>query len=162
MSEEVAEPVITEQLENLPEAIEKLEKPPDNSDKPVAKKNGRPKGSKDSVKRVVKPRKITIVETPLHAEEATVATVATSASSSGDVLAFIPAVESTIAPKAPRIPKPQVVVNAEPEIRYVDRYIEHSPRTSIRIAHGHLANEQKLRVDERKEHFSNQIFNRLR
>jgi hypothetical protein len=111
------------------------------------------------VKRVVKPRKITIVETPLHAEEAA---IATSASSSGDVLAVEPAVEPAIASKAPRIPKPQVVLNAEPEVRYVDRYIEHSPRTSIRIAHGHLANEQKLRVDERKEHFSNQIFNRLR
>ena len=159
MDEEVVEPVIPEQLENLPQPLEILEKPPDIAENPVAKKNGRPKGSKDSVKRVVKPRKITIVETPLHAEEAT---VATSASSSGDVPAFVPAVESTIAPKAPRIPKPQVVVNAEPEIRYVDRYIEHSPRTSIRIAHGHLANEQKLRVDERKEHFSNQIFNRLR
>ena len=156
MDEPVVEEVITE---NLPQALENLEKPPDIVEKPPAKKNGRPKGSKDSVKRVVKPRKITIVETPLHAEEAA---VATNASSSGDVPAFAPAVEPTIAPKAPRIPKPQVVVNAEPEVRYVDRYIEHSPRTSIRIAHGHLANEQKLRVDERKEHFSNQIFNRLR
>ena len=159
MDEEVVEPVIPEQLENLPQPLEILEKPPDIVEKPPAKKNGRPKGSKDSVKRVVKPRKITIVETPLHAEEAA---VATSASSSGDVPAVVPAVEPTIATKAPRIPKPQVVVNAEPEIRYVDKYIEHSPRTSIRIAHGHLANEQKLRVDERKEHFSNQIFNRLR
>ena len=156
MDEPVVEEVITE---NLPQALENLEKPPDIVEKPPAKKNGRPKGSKDSVKRVVKPRKITIVETPLHAEEAT---VVTSASSSCDVPAFAPAVESTIAPKAPRIPKPQVVVNPEPEVRYVDRYIEHSPRTSIRIAHGHLANEQKSRQDERKEHFSNQIFNRLR
>ena len=149
-------------VENIEQPPEILEKPPDIPEileAPVVNKGGRPKGSKDSVKRVVKPRKITIVETPLHAEEAT---VATSASSSGDVPAFVPAVESTIAPKAPRIPKPQVVVNPEPEVRYVDRYIEHSPRTSIRIAHGHLANEQTLRVDERKEHFSNQIFNRLR
>ena len=156
MDEPVVEEVITE---NLPQALENLEKPPDIVEKPPAKKNGRPKGSKDSVKRVVKPRKITIVETPLHAEEAA---IATSASSSGDVLAVEPAVEPAIASKAPRIPKPQVVLNAEPEVRYVDRYIEHSPRTSIRIAHGHLANEQKLRVDERKAHFSNQIFNRLR
>ena len=156
MDEPVVEEVITE---NLSQPLEILEKSPDIVEKPPAKKNGRPKGSKDSVKRVVKSRKITIVETPLHAEEAA---VAASASSSGDVPAAAPVFESTIAPKAPRIPKPQVVVNAEPEVRYVDRYIEHSPRTSIRIAHGHLANEQKLRVDERKEHFSNQIFNRLR
>ena len=155
MDEPVVEEVITE---NLP-PLEILEKPPDIVEKPPAKKNGRPKGRKDSVKRVVKSRKITIVETPLHAEEAA---IATSASSSGDVPAVVSAVEPAIASKAPRIPKPQVVLNAEPEVRYVDRYIEHSPRTSIRIAHGHLANEQKLRVDERKEHFSNQIFNRLR
>ena len=155
MDEPVVEEVITE---NLSQPLEILEKSPDIVEKPPAKKNGRPKGSKDFVKRVVKPRKITIVETPLHAEEAA---IATSASSSSDVPAVEPAVEPAIASKAPRIPKPQVVLNAEPEVRYVDRYIEHSPRTSIRIAHGHLANEQKLRVDERKEHFSNQIFNRL-
>jgi hypothetical protein len=156
MDEPVVEEVITE---NLSQALENLEKSPDIVEKPPAKKNGRPQGSKDSVKRVVKPRKITIVETPLHAEETA---IATSASSSGDVPVVVSAVEPAIASKAPRIPKPQAVLNAEPEVRYVDRYIEHSPRTSIRIAHGHLANEQKLRVDERKEHFSNQMFNRLR
>ena len=109
-------------------------------------KGGRPKGSKDSCKRIVKPREITIVETPLHAEEATVSTVAEP--------------EDPVVMKAPR--SRAVSIAVEPEVRYVDRYIEHSPRTSIRIAHGHLANEQKLRVDERKEHFSNQILNRLR
>ena len=159
MDEPIVEEVITEKPS---QPLEILEQPLDIVENIVAKKGGRPKGSKDSVKRVVKSRKITIVETPLHAEETTIATIATSASSSGDVPAVVPAVEPAIASKAPRIPKPQVVVNAEPEIRYADRYIEHSPRTSIRIAHGHLANEQKLRVDERKEHFSNQIFNRLR
>ena len=53
MDEPVVESVITEQLDN----------PVDNSDKsekPAAKKNGRPVGSKDKVKRVVKSRKITI------------------------------------------------------------------------------------------------------
>ena len=143
MDEPVVEEVITE---NLPQPLENLEKPPDIVEKPPAKKNGRPKGSKDSVKRVVKPRKITIVETPLHAEEATVATL--------------------VDPEDPvvmKVPKSRAVSMAvEPEVRYVDRYIEHSPRTSIRIAHGHLANEHKFRNDERKEHFSNQIFNRLR
>ena len=143
MDEPVVEEVITE---NLPQPLENLEKPPDIVEKPPAKKNGRPKGSKDSVKRVVKPRKITIVETPLHVEEASVATVAEP--------------EDPVVMKAPR--SRAVSIAVEPEVRYVDRYIEHSPRTSIRIAHGHLANEQKFRNDERKEHFSNQIFNRLR
>ena len=98
------------------------------------------------MKRVVKSRKITIVETPLHVEEVSVATLVDP--------------EDPVVMKAPR--SRAVSIAVEPEVRYVDRYIEHSPRTSIRIAHGHLANEQKLRVDERKEHFSNQIFNRLR
>ena len=82
----------------------------------------------------------------MHAEDMPVATVADPV--------------DPVVMKAPR--SRAVSIAVEPEVRYVDRYIEHSPRTSIRIAHGHLANEQKLRVDERKEHFSNQIFNRLR
>ena len=143
MDEPVVEEVITE---NLSQPLEILEKPPDIVEKPPAKKNGRPKGSKDSVKRVVKSRKITIVETPLHAEDMPVATVADPV--------------DPVVMKAPR--SRAVSIAVEPEVRYVDRYLEHSPRTSIRIAHGHLANEQKLRVDERKAHFSNQIFNRLR
>ena len=143
MDEPVVEEVITE---NLSQPLEILEQPPDIVENVVAKKGGRPKGSKDSVKRVVKSRKITIVETPLHAEDMPVATVADPV--------------DPVVMKAPR--SRAVSIAVEPEIRYVDRYLEHSPRTSIRIAHGHLANEQKLRVDERKEHFSNQIFNRLR
>ena len=143
MDEPVVEEVITE---NLSQPLEILEQPPDIVENVVAKKGGRPKGSKDSVKRVVKSRKITIVETPLHAEDMPVATVADPV--------------DPVVMKAPR--SRAVSIAVEPEVRYVDRYIEHSPRTSIRIAHGHLANEQKLRVDERKEHFSNQIFNRLR
>ena len=142
-----------ENLEQPPEILEKppeiLEKPPEISEileAPVVNKGGRPKGRKDSVKRVVKSRKITIVETPLHAEDTPVATVADPV--------------DPVVMKAPR--SRAVSIAVEPEVRYVDRYIEHSPRTSIRIAHGHLANEQKSRQDERKEHFSNQIFNRLR
>ena len=146
MDEPVVEEVITE---NLPQPLEILEQPPDIVENVVAKKGGRPKGSKDSVKRVVKSRKITIVETPLHAEDTPVVTVATVANP-----------EDPVVMKAAR--SRAVSIAVEPEVRYVDRYIEHSPRTSIRIAHGHLANEQKFRQDERKEHFSNQIFNRLR
>ena len=143
MDEPVVEEVITE---NLSQPLEILEQPPDIVENVVAKKGGRPKGSKDSVKRVVKSRKITIVETPLHAEDMPVATVADPV--------------DPVVMKAPR--SRAVSIAVEPEVRYIDRYLEHSPRTSIRIAHGHLANEQKLRVDERKAHFSNQIFNRLR
>ena len=143
MDESIVEEVI---IENPSQPLEILEQPPDIVENVVAKKGGRPKGSKDSVKRVVKSRKITIVETPLYAEDTPVATVADPV--------------DPVVMKAPR--SRAVSIAVEPEVRYVDRYIEHSPRTSIRIAHGHLANEQKLRVDERKEHFSNQIFNRLR
>ena len=143
MDEPIVEEVITEKPS---QPLEILEQPPDIVENIVAKKGGRPKGSKDSVKRVVKSRKITIVETPLHAEDTPVATVADPV--------------DPVVMKAPR--SRAVSIAVEPEVRYVDRYLEHSPRTSIRIAHGHLANEQKLRVDERKAHFSNQIFNRLR
>ena len=142
MDEQVVEDVITE---NFPQPLEILEKPPDNSEKPVVKKNGRLKGSKDSVKRVVKPRKkIEIVEEPLHADVTTV----------------------TAAPEAPvvmKTPKPRAVaVNLEPEIRYVDRYIEHSPRSLIRNAHSHIVNEQKSKHDARKERFSDMILRSLR
>ena len=60
MDEPVVEEVITE---NLPQPLEILEQHPDLVENVVAKKGGRPKGSKDAVKRVVKSRKITIVET---------------------------------------------------------------------------------------------------
>ena len=143
MDEPVVEEVITE---NLSQPLEILEQPPDIVENIGVNKGGRPKGRKDSVKRVVKSRKITIIETPLHAEDTPVATVADPV--------------DPVVMKAPR--SRAVSIAVEPEVRYVDRYLEHSPRTSIRIAHGHLANEQKLRVDERKAHFSNQIFNRLR
>lgn len=132
MDEEVIEPVITEQLDN---PVDNLDK----SEKPAAKKNGRPMGSKDKVKRVVKPRKITIVEEPLHAE---------------------------IAPEEPvvtKTPKPRAIsIATEPEVRYVDRYIEHSPRSMMRIAHSHLANEQQSRHDAKREHFANVYTSRLR
>ena len=140
------EPVVEEVITEKPSPLEILEQPPDIVENVGVNKGGRPKGSKDSVKRVVKSRKITIVETPLHAEDTPVATVADPV--------------DPVVMKAPR--SRAVSIAVEPEVRYVDRYLEHSPRTSIRIAHGHLANEQKLRVDERKAHFSNQIFNRLR
>ena len=134
MDEAVVEAVI----ENLPEPVDIVQNPPDIVEKPAAKKNGRPKGSKDSVKRVVKSRKVTIVEHPLHVE----------------------APEEPVVMKTPKMKA--VVVNAEPEIRYVDRYIEHSPRSLIRLAHGHMENEQNSRHNARREHYESQIIGRLR
>ena len=144
MDAPVVEVVEPEKLEN---PVENLDKSPDNTPEnpeTLSKKNGRPKGSKDYVKRVVKPRKkITIVEEPLHDDVATVA---------------IPE-----APVVMKTPKPRAVaVNLEPEIRYVDRYIEHSPRSLIRNAHSHIVNEQKSKHDARKERFSDMILRSLR
>ena len=147
MDAPVVEVVEPEKLENT---VDNLDKSPDNTPENPEnppKKNGRPKGSKDSRQRVVthRPRKkIEIVEEPLHADVTTV----------------------TIAPEAPVVmttPKPRaVVVNLEPEIRYVDRYIEHSPRSLIRNAHSHVVNEQKPKHDARKERFSDMILRSLR
>ena len=144
MDAPVIEVVEPEKLEN---PVENLDKSPDNTpENPenLTKKNSRPKGSKDSVKRVVKPRKkITIVEEPLHDDVATLLT-----------------------PEAPGVmktPKPRAVaLNIEPEIRYIDRYIEHSPRSLIRNAHSHIVNEQKSKHDARKERFSDMILRSLR
>ena len=139
------EPVIELITEKLSEPVQNIENPldvvqssPDIVEKPAAKKNGRPKGSKDSVKRVCKPRKVTIVEHPLHVE----------------------APEEPVVMKTPKVKA--VVVNAEPEIRYVDRYIEHSPRSLVRLAHSHMENEQNSRHIARREHYENQIIGRLR
>ena len=126
-----------------PQVVDNIEKPPEKLENPAPKKNGRPAGSKDKVKRVVKPRKITIVEEPLHVE--TVHELA---------------VPDPVVPKP--LPKPRVTVAPEPEIRYVDRYIEYSPRSSMRIAHGHFANEQQTRHDARREHFAHLCTSRLR
>ena len=137
----VVEVVEPEKLEN---PVENLDKSPDNTpENPenLTKKNDRPKGSKDSSKRVVthRPRKkIEIVEEPNVAA----------------------APEASVVMKTP---KPRAVaVNLEPEIRYVDRYIEHSPQSLIRNAHSHIVNEQKSKHDARKERFSDMILRSLR
>ena len=143
MDTPVIEVVEPEKLENPVETLDKSpDNAPENPENPL-KKNGRPKGSKDSSKRVVthRPRKkIEISEQPLYADAAT--------------------------PEAPvvmKTPKPRAVaVNVEPEIRYVDRYIEHSPRSLIRNAHSHIVNEQKSKHDARKERFSDMILRSLR
>ena len=137
MDEPVVEVVEPEKLDN---PVENLDNPLDNSEQPTVKKNGRPAGSKDKVKRVVKSRKITIVEEPLHVD-----------------------VEAPEGPVVMKTSKLKVVAIAhEPEIRYVDKYIEHSPRSLIQHAYTHIMNEQTSKQDARKEQFSNMILGKLR
>ena len=137
------DPVVAEKLDKSPENSENSETLPENlpENPPAKKKNGRPPGSKDKTKRT---KKITIIEEPL------VPLAAPSSSSS--------------APKAKAEPKAKpakVQINPEPVIQYVDRFIEHSPRTLMDIYTNHAMNMPKAKRDARKEHFSNMITNRL-
>ena len=136
-------PVVAENLpENLPENSENS---PEN---PPVKKNGRPAGSKDKVKRVVPSRKkITIIEEPLAAP--------TSSSSA-------PAAPEAKAPKAKVAPKPKVQINPEPVIQYVDRVVEHSPRSLMNLMANHAMDAERAKRDARRDHFSNAITSRLR
>ena len=117
----------------------------ENSENPVenppVKKNGRPAGSKDKVKRVVPSRKkITIIEEPL----------ASSSSSTAPE------------PKAKAAPRPKVQINPEPVIQYVDRFVEHSPRSLMDLMSNHAMDAERAKRDARREHFSNAITTRLR
>jgi hypothetical protein len=134
-------PIVAENLpENLPENSENL------TENPPVKKNGRPAGSKDKVKRVVPSRKkITIIEEPLAAP--------TSSSSAP------PAPE---APKAKAAPKPKVQITPEPVIQYVDRVVEHSPRSLMSLMANHAMDAERAKKDARRDHFSNAITSRLR
>ena len=135
-------PVVAENLpENLPENSENL---PEN---PPVKKNGRPAGSKDKVKRVVPSRKkITIIEEPLAAP--------TSTSSAP--------VPEAKAPKAKAELRPKVQINPEPVIQYVDRVVEHSPRSLMNLMANHAMDAERAKRDARRDHFSNAITSRLR
>ena len=137
MDEAIIEPAFPENSENAVDNVNNVDNSLENVESKIPKK-GRPAGSKDTKKRVVKPRKITIVEEPLRVE----------------------APEEPVVMKAPR-PK-AVSIAPQPEVRYVDRYIEHSPRSMMRIAHSHLANEQQSRHDAKREHFANVYTSRLR
>ena len=126
----VVEEAVAENSENLPE-------------NPPVKKNGRPAGSKDKVKRVVASRKkITIVEEPL-------ASSSTSAP------------EPKAQPKA-KAERPKVQINPEPVIQYVDRFVEHSPRSLMTLMANHAVDVERAKKDARREHFSNAITSRLR
>ena len=128
--------------ENVPENSENL---PEN---PPVKKNGRPAGSKDKVKRVVPSRKkISIIEEPLAAP--------TSSSSA-------PAVPEAKPPKAKAEPRPKVQINPEPVIQYVDRVVEHSPRIMMNFMANHAMDLERAKKDARRDHFSNAITSRLR
>ena len=133
-------PVVAENLpENLPENSENL---PEN---PPVKKNGRPAGSKDKVKRVVPSRKkITIIEEPLTAP---------TASSSAPA----PVPEA----RAPKV-KAEPRLNPEPVIQYVDRIVEHSPRSLMHLMANHAMDVERAKKDGRRDHFSNAITSRLR
>ena len=138
--------VVAENIDKSPENPVVEEVVAENSENPPAvKKNGRPAGAKDKVKSVVKSRKITIVEEPL-------------------VPVAAPSSSSSAAPKAKAEPKAKpakVQINPEPVIQYVDRFIEHSPRTLMDIYTNHALNMQRAKRDARKEHFSNMITSRL-
>ena len=131
--EAVVEEVIAEKPEQPVENSEPVAENPPEATGP--KKNGRPAGSKDKVKRVVKPRKITILEEAIS--------MPSSASASVPV------------PKAPRaVPTPT--------IEYRDRFVEHSPRSLIQLAHEHIMEAEHARRNARREHFSNMIMSKLR
>ena len=130
-------PTVTEHLPENPQ--ENSENVPEN---PPVKKNGRPPGSRDKAKRVVASRKkIIIVEEPLSAS---------AASSSAPA----PATE---APKAKA-----AKINPEPVIQYVDRVVEHSPRSMMHLMANHAMDLERAKKDARRDHFSNAITSRLR
>jgi hypothetical protein len=140
----IVEPIVTdkssENVHNSENSVENVE----NAKEPV--KKGRPAGSKDKAKRVVPSRKkITIIEEPLSAP-----------TSSSSAPAPVPE-----APKA-KAAKPKVQINPEPVIHYVDRFVEHSPRSMMTLMTNHAMDLEKAKKDARREHFSNAITSRLR
>ena len=141
--ESIVEPIVADKSS---ENVDNSENSVENAKEPL--KKGRPPGSRDKVKRVVPSRKkiITIIEEPLVAH--------TSSSSA-------PAPEPK-ASKAKAEPKPKVQINPEPVIQYVDRFVEHSPRTMMSLMTNHAMDLEKAKKDARREHFSNAITNRLR
>ena len=144
-AEPIVDPIVTdkssENVQNSENSVENVE----NAKEPV--KKGRPAGSKDKAKRVAPSRKkITIIEEPLSAPDA-----------SSSAPAPVPD-----APKAKAAPKPKVQINPEPVIQYVDRVVEHSPRSLMSLMSAHAMDLEKAKKDARRDHFSNAITSRLR
>ena len=147
-AEPIVDPIVTdkssENVQNSENSVENVENV-ENAKEPV--KKGRPAGSKDKAKRVAPSRKkITIIEEPLSAP---------AASSSA------PAAPVPEAPKA-KAPKPKVQINPEPVIQYVDRVVEHSPRSLMNLMANHAMDAERAKRDARRDHFSNAITSRLR
>ena len=143
-AEPIVDPIVTdkssENVQNSENSVENVE----NAKEPL--KKGRPAGSKDKAKRVAPSRKkITIVEEPLSAPTSSSSTTA-------------PAPE---APKA-KAAKPKVQINPEPVIQYVDRIVEHSPRSLMHLMANHAMDVERAKKDARRDHFSNAITSRLR
>ena len=140
--------------DNLPDNSENLiensenpgENPGENSENPPPpKRGGRPPGAKDKVPRAVPRRKVTIVEEPLVSAQQTPSPAKAAAK----------AAAKARAPPAPKAPP------AEQQVRYVDRFVEHSPRTLMHLAASHAMDAQRSKQDARREHFSNVFTSRL-
>ena len=146
--------VAGENPDNLPENSDNSENLIENSETlgensgenpenpPPPKRGGRPPGAKDKVPRAVPRRKVTIVEEPLQQTPSPAKAVAKAAAKAR-------------APPAPKAPP------AEQQVRYVDRFVEHSPRTLMHLAASHAMDAQRSKQDARREHFSNVFTSRL-
>ena len=134
-----------ENSENLGENSENLGENSENP--PPPKRGGRPPGAKDKVPRATPRRKVTIVEEPLLPPAP--ARVAAPPKA--------PPAKAKASPKAPPTPK----APAEQQVRYVDRFVEHSPRTLMHLAASHAMDAQRSKQDARREHFSNVFTSRL-
>ena len=130
--------------DNLPENSENSGENSENP--PPPKRGGRPPGAKDKVPRAVPRRKVTIVEEPL---------VSAQQSPSPAKAAAAKAAAKARAPPAPK------ALPAEQQVRYVDRFVEHSPRTLMHLAASHAMDAQRSKQDARREHFSNVFTSRL-
>ena len=146
-------PENSDNSENLLENSENPgENPGENSENPPPpKRGGRPPGAKDKVPRAVPRRKVTIVEEPLVPAQQTPSPAKAAAKAAAKARAS-PAPRAPPAPKAPA---------AEQQVRYVDRFVEHSPRTLMHLAASHAMDAQRSKQDARREHFSNVFTSRL-
>ena len=113
---------------------------------PPPKRGGRPPGAKDKVPRAVPRRKVTIVEEPLVPAQQTPSPAKAAAA------------KAAAKARAPPAPK---ALPAEQQVRYVDRFVEHSPRTLMHLAASHAMDAQRSKQDARREHFSNVFTSRL-
>ena len=149
--------VAGENPDNLPENSDNSENLIENSENlgensgenpenpPPPKRGGRPPGAKDKVPRAVPRRKVTIVEEPLVSAQQTPSPAKAAAKAAAKA-------------RAPPAPK---ALPAEQQVRYVDRFVEHSPRTLMHLAASHAMDAQRSKQDARREHFSNVFTSRL-